>query len=699
MSERIQLSSYYTDLYREAYQKYKEGRHAEVVSALRELIVLKPAEPDPYKLCGLSFAALGHYREAAEVVGKGIEKCPMDEEFYVMRGNYQYMLGETKKALEGLGEALERFPENSKLLLMFSTIAGQMGQMAHEQGTEAIDKFLEKHPDNVEALTSKATLLLAAGETEDAGNYLIKALRIQPDHIPALISLSGCMGHLGDQAKALKFLDAALQIRPDYGIAMCNKAYILCTHGQAQEYLSLLNDGIKELAKDPVNKINHLIYFSNYVFYVHYVPHFERKAIFNAIKSWYVLNCGDIQEKSRGTFSNLPDVERKLRIALISSSFHRHPVTWMTLAAMQNIDRQKFEIYCYTESVTAKRDDVTERYYSLCDEVKEIQGISNEDVVDMMRADGIDILLELTGHSEGGQRLKVAAQRVAPVQVKWVGGLFDTTGVPAMDWILADKTEIPEGDDKWYTERVYRMPDDYIVYEPPLYVSDVKPLPALKNGYVTFGNLNNLAKTNTYTIALWSKILKAVPKSRLLVKVSKMDTPFAKEHVENEFARQGIGIDRLILEGGEPHKAFMEAYNRVDIALDPHPYAGGLSTCEALWMGVPVVTLPGETFAGRHAATHLYNAGLEDWIAKDEDDYVALAVKWASDLDGLARLRAGLREQVRQSPLCDGPRFARNFEKALRFMWKDWCDEKVKAESAKPAEKISSPKPKKKKKK
>ena len=160
-----------------------------------------------------------------------------------------------------------------------------------------------------------------------------------------------------------------------------------------------------------------------------------------------------------------------------------------------------------------------------------------------------------------------------------------------------------------------------------------------------------------------------------------MDTPFAKNHVEEQFAKHGIGIDRLILEGGEPQKQFMESHSRCDIALDPHPYAGGLTTCEALWMGVPVVTLPGETFAGRHAATHLYNAGLPDWIAKDEQDYIDIAEKWANDLEGLAELRAGLREQVANSPLTDGPRFARNLEKALRFMWEDWCDEKQASEN------------------
>lgn len=695
-----QLSSYYTDLYKDGLALSAKGKHKEAIVKLRELVDVGPREAAAYVVCGSTYATLGDYEEAIRVLDLGKKKAQDDPELYRLSAFYKYSTGRGREALQELNEVVPRFPNEERLLVLYTLLLGRIQGVPGEEAIKTLDQLLEKDPENIEALHAKSAVLSSMGEKAKSADCLVKVLRIKPDHVPSLVSLAEKMTALKDNEQAIKFYDAALKIDPNYSLALCNKANLMCSHGLSQEYLPLLEQGLVELAKIKSDPASYIIYLSNYIFYIHYVPHVERAKIFETIKSWHVLTCSGVEEKPRLSFKNKPDPQRKLRIGLISFCFSRHPVTWMTLAALANIDRDRFELVCYSDIEGLKKDDVTKRYYELCDEVHELMDMGNLDVANKIREDKIDILLELTGHSEGGRRLAVAAARAAPVQVKWVGGLFDTTGIPAMDWILGDKIEIPEGDEKWYTERVYRMPDDYIVYEPPYYVGDVKPLPALKNGYITFSNMNNLAKTNAFTVALWSRVLKAVPRSRLLMKVSKIDTPFAKRHFEDEFAKHGIGIDRLIFEGGEPHKIFMEAYNRVDIALDPYPYSGGLSTCEALWMGAPVIALPGETFAGRHAATHLYNAGYEDWIAKDEDDYVAIAVKWANDLEGLSKLRAEMRERVRASPLCDGPRFARNFESALRFMWKDWCDEKLAGDGKRSESKtISAPRPKKKKKK
>lgn len=701
MTKKTQkLPVYYTNLYHEALVLSSKGEHRAAVDKLQELIDIGPREGAAYTACANSYVALGDYKSAIKVLDKGIQKSPDDPELHRIRGLHLFMHGETAQALKDIGAIIPKFPEHEKLMLLYTILASRIKGGASEEVMQVIDGILEKNPEDFEIWHSKATLYSSENNTVKAADAYLKALRIKPDHIPSLVNLAECMVQLKDIEQGIKFYDAALKINPKFGLALCNKSNLMCIHGMAQEYLPMLEEGLAELKKNKADFTSYCIYFSNYVFYIHYVPYVERVKIFNVIKSWYQLTASNIEEKLRISFKNKPDVNKKLRIGLISFSFHMHPVTWMTLAALRVLNRKEYELYCYSDVASHKKDGITSIYFDLCDEVRELENLSNDTVTQKIREDEIDILLELTGHSEGGRRMQVAAARVAPVQVKWVGGLFDTTGVPAMDWILGDQIEIPEGDEKWYTERVYRMPDDYIVYEPPPYVTEVKPLPALKNGYVTFSNMNNLSKTNTFTVALWSRVLHAVPRSRLLMKVSKIENPFAKKHFEEEFAKHGIGIDRVIFEGGEPHKYFMEAYNRVDIALDPYPYSGGLSTCEALWMGAPVIALPGETFAGRHAATHLYHAGLEDWIAKDEDDYVAIAVKWANDLEGLAQLRAGLREQVRASPLCDGPRFARNFENALRFMWKDWCDEKMKADEVMSVSpKISPSKPKKKKKK
>lgn len=688
-----------SSLYEQGVRLFDQKRYEDSARCLAQVVAGNPVEVAPYAVYGIVLCVLGRHREAVGVFEKALAKDPANETLHVRKIYAMFNAGETRAAIKQAEAVLEQFPQSLEILTAFGSVCSKAGPEFHLRGAQAIEKVLAKEPENVQAINCLGAIFSAAGKYREAASYFIKVLRIDPKHMTAMLNVAGCFEKLAEPEMSLSFYESILKLEPNHGLAKAAKATILSNLGLSSENVEMLKEGLRVFMSEG-DKPNYITYASNYVFYVHYVPGFERKKIRAAIDDWYKQTCSEIVQKPRVDFENDPGPDKKLRVGLISNSFKRHPATWMTLAAMQNLDKSQFEVYAYSDIIKGKRDEVTHRYYGLCDFVREINGLSNEEMIERMRADNLDILLELTGHSEGGRRLPITAARVAPVQVKWVGGLFDTTGVPAMDWIIGDAIEIPEGDEKWYSERVYRMPDDYVVYDPPPYVSDVKPLPALKNGYVTFSNFNNLCKTNTFTIALWSRILKEVPKSRLYMKVQKLDTPFAQKHIEEEFAKHGIGIDRLILEGGDIHKPFMESYNKVDIALDPHPYTGGLSTCEALWMGVPVITLPGETFAGKHGATHLHNAGYPDWIAKDEDEYVALAVKWANDLEGLAKLRAGMRDQVKNSPLCDGPRFAKNFEKALRFMWQDWCDEKFPPASApKKTKAITPPKPKKKKKK
>lgn len=669
-------------MYKKGYKLFIHGDSEGAIAALEPLVAQKPNESGPYVILASALVRLKRYEEARKVVDLGFEKQKKDPDLYMMRIEVLANAGDMREAMEVGSEAVDLFPDHQHLAMNFSALACRGGSDFFLKGTQVAEKILEKDPENVEALNNIGSALLAINKPLEAAKYFTKALRVKPDHINALLNLAAAFEKLYEHEKALAFHKSILGFEPENGLAMCSIASINSKHGLSAENIPLFEKGLAAL-KAVNNMDGWTVYASNLVFFSHYAPDLPREKIRGYIDDWYNFVCAGVEQKPRVTFNNTPDLKRKLKVALLSNSFKQHPVTWMTSAALKNIDRDQFEIKCYSNMEPSRADIITRAYYDLCDSVTEVYEKSDEELLRLLREDEIDILLELTGHSEGGKRLVVSAHRAAPVQVKWVGGLFDTTGVPAIDWILGDDTQIPEGDEKWYTERVYRMPDDYIVYDPPNYAGEVQALPALKNGYVTFANMNNLAKTNTYSIALWSKILKAVPKSRILMKFPNMDTPFAKKYLEEEFAKHGIGVDRLIIEGGVGHVDFIKYYNTIDIALDPHPYTGGLTTCEALWMGVPVVTLPGETFAGLHAATHLHNAGMDEWIAKNEQDYIDIAVKWANDLEGLSKLRAGLREQVKASPLTDGPKFAKNLEKALRFMWKDWCDEKDKHEKGK----------------
>jgi predicted O-linked N-acetylglucosamine transferase (SPINDLY family) len=266
------------------------------------------------------------------------------------------------------------------------------------------------------------------------------------------------------------------------------------------------------------------------------------------------------------------------------------------------------------------------------------------------------------------------ARKPAPIQVTWLG-YVGTTGLGAIDYLLSDRHAVPAQAECFYRERLLRMPDSYVCYDPPGAAPAVGPLPALAAGRVTFASFNNPAKIGRELVAIWARILRRVPGSRLLLKYLGLDDPAVGARYLAMFAGEGVERGRVELGGWSAYEAFLPSYHEVDLALDPWPHGGGLTTCEALWMGVPVITCPGETLAGRQSLSYLSAVGLHETIARDADDYVEIAVRLASDLGRLAALRAGLREQVARSALCDGGLFADNLTRLLRDVWRRWCGE------------------------
>ncbi len=242
-----------------------------------------------------------------------------------------------------------------------------------------------------------------------------------------------------------------------------------------------------------------------------------------------------------------------------------------------------------------------------------------------------------------------------------------------MDYLIADGHHVPEGSDAFYAERIVRLPNGYICYGPPDYAPKVGPLPFERNGFITFGCFNNPAKINDSVLAAWAEILQTVPASRLILKYRNMDAPSNRKRIVDQFGLVGIEESRLILEKCSPHSDLLARYNDIDIAMDTFPYSGGLTTCEALWMGVPVITKPGETFASRHSLSHLSTVGLPQLVSDDGHDYVGKAAALAEDIPQLAALRAELRDRIAKSPLCDGKKFAVDFGSLMRRIWRDWC--------------------------
>jgi protein O-GlcNAc transferase len=370
-------------------------------------------------------------------------------------------------------------------------------------------------------------------------------------------------------------------------------------------------------------------------------------------------------------FANVPDPARSLRVGLLSGSLTAHPVGWLTVAGLETLDPAGFAVVCLAQN--GAQDWMARRFRALASQWHDVDGLNDKALAVQARELGIDILIDLGGYGDAA-RMPACAYRMAPVQMKWVGMQNHSSGLAEMDWIITDRWETPPELEHVYSERPLRLPDGYVCYSAPTYAPGVVPLPALTGGHITFGCFNNLAKITPRVIATWCTILHRLPGARLVLKTHQLSDAPTAERVLATFAGHGIAAARLELRGPSGHRAFLGEYNDIDIVLDPFPYSGGLTTCEALWMGVPTITVPGEIFASRHSMSHLSNAGLADWVAPDVAAYVELAVAKASDIEALAALRSRLRAQVKASPLCDAPRFGRNLGAALRFAWQDWCE-------------------------
>ena len=369
--------------------------------------------------------------------------------------------------------------------------------------------------------------------------------------------------------------------------------------------------------------------------------------------------CGALYLRDQAT-PDFPPPNKRLRIGLLGL-FHRSPVTALTEAAFAAMDRDRFEIICY--SVGGKEDPVTARYRTL-GPFHAVGHLDDAALANRVRSDRIDILIELAGYLRDG-RLSVLARRAAPVQIKWAGAQFHTTGIAEVDFLITDVRETPPELAPLYGEQLLVMPGSYACWTPPEESPEPVGPPRESNGFITFGSFNSMMKITAPTIAAWSAILARVPGSRMLLTAPALGEAAVEERLRAAFESHGITHDRLETRGLMPQHALLSAYNEIDIALSPFPYNAGVTLLEGLWMGVPAIALSGESFASRHGASHLGAVGLADWAVSSEEAYIDRAISAAGDVDTLSNLRATLRATLRVSALCDAPRFARNLEAAL----------------------------------
>ena len=500
--------------------------------------------------------------------------------------------------------------------------------------------------------------LLFQGKRTDALPVFRRAAELKPGHAPTLMQL----GHMSaTPAEALRHYQEAVRAAPGFAEAHAAVGAALVSCGQVDEGISSFGQA---LSLDPaLHRVR-----TDLLFALNYRSSYDVSTVFSEHVRWGELHGLPALPPP----ANTPDPGRRLRVGYVSPDLREHSVVYFFEPLLAAHAPDEVETFCYAE--VAQPDATTRRLQSLSRHWLVTCGMTDAALAERIRADRIDILVDLAGHS-ANNRLRTFAAKPAPVQITWLG-YPNTTGLKTIDYRFTDAWADPPGDpDAHHTEQLIRLPHGFLCYLAPSIAPSVSPPPAQANGHITFGSYNNLPKVTPEVVALWARILHAVPGARLILKNYSLEDPATRERYHQLFGAHGLAEEQLLLRGR--HNTLAEhlgSYSDIDIALDTFPYNGTTTTCEALWMGVPVVTLAADRHAGRVGASLLNSIGLTRLIACSADSFVRIATQLANDVAELARLRSALRGRMSHSPLCDARGFARDMENTYRTLWITWCE-------------------------
>ena len=569
-------------------------------------------------------------------------------------------LGRTEEAARAYREALALDPRHAKAANNLGALRQLAGDL--EQAKQYYEQAVAADPALFQALINLADLHKRLGSASRAIPWLRKALEREPRHPDLHCALVEALAFIFRLDEALACSHVALEVAPHYERAHFGMANVLQAMGRTRESEVAMREALRL-------KPDFVAAHSNLLFYLHYHRGNEPELLFEEHREWNRRHARGLP-RQRLPRPDAAAGNRRLRIGYLSPNFHRHSVAYFLEPLLEAHDRGAFQVHAYSNVSNA--DEVTARLRMHCDAWTEVFDLGDEEVARRIAADRIDILVDLAGHTAGG-RLGVFARKPAPVQATWLG-YPDTTGLDTVDWRLTDAIADPPGaSDRYCSERLLRLERGFLCYRAPELAPGVAEAPSVRSGCVTFGSFNNLAKITPEQVALWARLLAGLPGSRMLVKAHGLASEGAQRAMRERFAAAGVSGDRVTLLGAERAvRHHLERYAEMDIALDSFPYHGTTTTFEALWMGVPVVVLEGRAHVSRVGVSILRRLGLDELVASDAEDYVAKAAALAADPERLARLRAGLRGRLRDSPLMDATGFARSIEAAYRTMWADY---------------------------
>lgn len=629
----------------------------------QQALKINPSQAEAHNGLGNVFKAKNQLDKATEHYQQALQLNPRYADACNNLGTVLKLQGQLAEATHYCQHALSLNPNLSEAYTTLGSIAKDQGQLT--TAVEHYHKALAINPQSVTAYNNLGIIYQQQGDLEQAIRCYQQALSLNPQQAETYNNLGIIYNELGQLSQAVLYYQEALKLSPDYAEAHSNLGTSLLDRGESEMALQHYRKAFEI-------KPHYAAAHSNYVYALNFLPEYDLTQLYQAHQAFQQQQTASLQHYAH---KNNLDPNKRLKIGYYSPDFRKHSLTYFVLPILVHHQHEQFEIYCYYNNT--KIDDITQKIQQCADHWIPCVGWTDEQLAEKIHQDEINILVDFSGHT-GRNHLLTFARKPAPIQYFHTIGYSNTTGLTAIDYRITDSyVDPPDVASQYSSEALMCMPHSYYCYSPNVETPPVNDLPALQKGYVTLGSFNAYSKLNDQTLGWWAEMLRALPQAKLkLLAKSFIDTEVKQQTLE-KFKALGIAYERLQLGYASSTEETLAHYHQVDIALDTYPFNGATTTCQALWMGVPVLTLVGHTPAARAGLSILSAVGLKEWITYTPENYIATCIQLAQQREALQTIRQHLRSQTQTSPLMDGESYTHYLETHYRIAWQAWCKENV----------------------
>lgn len=641
-----------------AVAHHQAGRLQQAEAVYTKVLAAKPDHADALHLSGVAAHHSGQHQKAIDLILKAIRISPKVPMFFYNLGAAYHAMSFFEEAIQSYQTALDLDPGYAEVHSNLGNSYKSLGKM--DEAISSYQKAIELKPNFADAYNNLGTAFTRLGQFENALACFHQSLSLNPASWESLHNIGNLCKDVGRLSESLEWYQKALAVRPGHPEICNNMGVSLQLQGRVSDALACYDSALKI-------KPDYASAHSNILLALHYDHSGDWASLFQEHLSWDIQHGSGIIHPPL-VRSARRNAHEKIHVGYLSPDFKQHSVTRFIEPILKTHDSGRFKVTCYSD--TPYPDHVTDRLKGLGWEWRDITGIGNNRLFEQIQSDQIHILVDLAGHT-ANNRMPLFAQKPAPIQVTYLG-YPNTTGLQAMDYRITDAVADPPGlTDRWHTERLIRVSGSFLCYQAPAGAPEPSDLPSINTNGITFASFNNRAKITGGVIRTWAAILDSVPNARLILKSKALEDPGTCQRLIGQFAACHVGPERLELYGFLPPEEHLGLYHRVDVALDTFPYNGTTTTCDALWMGVPVIVLEGGNHVSRVGVSLLTSTGLNAFIAHSVDDYIIKAIKLSQDTQMLSSTRCLLRKMMRDSPLMNAESLTRSLETAYESMWRD----------------------------